>query len=45
MRGPSLAFFSDSRGYPLNDRTGLFPGWEAGADALASRAQDPQSDM
>ena len=38
--GPRLAFFSDSGPYPLNDRTGLFPVWEAGAHALASRAQE-----
>ena len=38
--GPRLAFLSDSGPYPLNDRTGLFAGWEAGADALASRAQE-----
>ena len=36
MCGPCAALLSS----PLNDRTGLFPGWEAGADPHAIRAQE-----
>ena len=41
--GPSLASLSDRRAYPLNDHTGLCPGWEAGADALGRRPQETLS--
>ena len=32
----ALPFSATGIAYPLNDRTGLFPGQEAGADALAT---------